>query len=241
MPTVDDATLHRLIELQTEDSAIRRLEHQRETLPEAQRLSAIREQLAELNADIEIATKQRDEVAREQDRLEGEIGILDAKTAKEEQRMYSGGVSNPKELNALQSEIQMLKRQRATQEDSLLEVMVQRESAVETLERLTKERDILEVESTELGVKVAELNGEIDGALTEHRGKRELIVPHIAEPVLKLYEQIREQKGGVGVALLQGGTCQGCHTSVPSVEIERIRAEGGLQRCDNCRRIIVIA
>jgi predicted nucleic acid-binding Zn-ribbon protein len=57
---------------------------------------------------------------------------------------------------------------------------------------------------------------------------------------LSLYDTIREQKHGIGAAALEQGTCQGCHTKLPQKEIERMRAEGGLQRCDNCRRILVI-
>jgi predicted nucleic acid-binding Zn-ribbon protein len=57
---------------------------------------------------------------------------------------------------------------------------------------------------------------------------------------LSLYDSIRASKNGVGAAALVGGTCQGCHTQLPAREVERMRAEGGLQRCDNCRRILVV-
>src|SRR5680860_283909 len=99
----DDSSLSRLLELQDEDSEIKRLEDRKASLPEAERLAQMNEQLEELGADLAMAIKQRDEAGREQSKIEGEIELLDQKIAKEETRMYGGGVSNPKELGALQA------------------------------------------------------------------------------------------------------------------------------------------
>src|SRR3712207_6168717 len=82
MPTADPAVLRRLLELQTEDTAIKRLEERRASLPEAKRLDEVNAALAELDAALAIARKQLDEVAREVARLEGEGGLLDQKIAR---------------------------------------------------------------------------------------------------------------------------------------------------------------
>ena len=44
--------------------------------------------------------------ARRPNRLEGEVELLDQKIGREEQRMFAGTVSNPKELSALQAEVE---------------------------------------------------------------------------------------------------------------------------------------
>jgi uncharacterized protein len=238
--TVEPAVLNRLLDLQAEDSAIKRLNERRAALPEAARLAEVNDQLAELNADIEIATKQHDEIAREQARLEGEVGLIEQKIAREEERMYSGGVSNPKELSALQAEVASLKKKKSSVEDGLIEVMDQNEHASSTLESLTQERSGLDAEAVELNQKVSALTDDIDVELQQHNAARAEIAPSIPPELLTMYEKLRETKGGVGAARLEGGTCQGCHTKLPAVEAERIRGEGGLQRCDNCRRILVV-
>lgn len=238
---VDAPSLQRLLDLQTEDSAIDRLEHQKASLPEAARLAEIRDQLAELGSDLEIARKQDDETQREVSKLEGEIELIDQKIAKEEQRMFSGSVSNPKELSALQAEVESLKRKKSGIEDRELEAMEAREQATATVESLTREQATASSEAEQLAAKVGGLTRDIDSQLAEHRSQRDDILPAIPDQVLTLYEKLREQKAGVGAAALVGGTCQGCHTKLPSKEVERLRAEGGLQRCDNCRRILVIS
>lgn len=240
MPTADPAALQRLLDLQAEDTAIKRLEERRASLPEAQRLDEVNAALAELDADLDIARKQHDEVVREVARLEGESGLLDQKIAREEQRMFSGAVSNPKELSALQAEVESLKRKKTTLEDELLEAMLGREQAASTMEGLAKEREETAAEAAQLGATVGDLTAEIAAELQKHGAARDDFAAGVPADLLKLYEQIRASKGGVGAAALEAGTCLGCHTKLPQRELERMRAEGGLQRCDNCRRILVI-
>jgi uncharacterized protein len=237
---VDHDSLVRLLDLQAEDSAIRRLHERRNSLPEAQRLAEVSDALAELEADLEIANKQADEITREYTRLEGEVELADQKIAREEQRLFSGNVSNPKELGSLQAEVSMLKRKKGELEDQLLEVMLQRDQAGETVTRLESERRDAAAEAQELTARVGALTTEIDADLSKHGSARDEVAGTLPAALLKLYDQIRENKGGVGAAALEAGTCQGCHTKLPAKEIERLKAEGGVQRCDNCRRILVL-
>ncbi|HET7482851.1 MAG TPA: C4-type zinc ribbon domain-containing protein [Actinomycetota bacterium] len=241
MPTtVEPDVLVRLLDLQTEDTAIKRLGERKAGLPEAARLAEVEARLAELASDHEIATRQADEIGREYGRLEGEIELIDQKIGREEQRMYAGTVSNPKELSALQAEVASLKTKKSGLEDGLLEVMEQREEATGTLERITADRDAASAEAVELREVVAKLGAEIDAEVNEHEAKRTAIAPTLPSDLLDLYEKLRATKGGVGAAALRQGMCEGCHTKLPAKEAERIRAEGGLQRCDNCRRILVV-
>ncbi len=236
----DTAALGRLLNLQDEDNEIKRLLHRRDTLAEAAQLVELREQLAELESDLSIARKQHDELAREQSRLEGEIELLEQKVGREEGRMYSGAIANPKELGALQAEVEMLKKKRATLEDALLEAMVAKDQASATLESLQSEHDEIARRADELGAIVGRLFGEIDAELARHRLQRDALSQQIPEQLLALYERLCASKGGVGAAALRDGTCEGCHTKLPAAEVERVRAEGGLQRCDHCRRILVV-
>lgn len=238
---VEPAALRRLLDLQDEDSVIKQLLHRRESLPEARELADVNERLAELTSDLEIATKQFEEAEREQSRLEGEISLVDAKIGREEQRMFSGSVSNPRELSALQAEVESLKRKKGGIEDQLLEVLVQKDQASATFESIRDEHGATEGRSKELSEIVGRLTQDLSADLDVHHEQREKIAPDIPGDLLTLYDKLREQKNGIGAAALVGGTCEGCHTQLPAKEVERLRAESGLQRCDNCRRILVIS
>lgn len=238
---VEPAALRRLLDLQLEDSTIKQLLHRRESLPEARELSDVNERLAELTADLEIATKHFEEAEREQSRLEGEISLVDEKIGREEQRMFAGTVSNPRELSALQAEVESLKRKKGGVEDQLLEVLVQKDQASATFESIRDEHRATESRSKELSEIVGRLTQDISSDLAVHHEQREKIVPDIPGDLMTLYDKLRDQKNGIGAAALVGGTCEGCHTQLPAKEVERLRAESGLQRCDNCRRILVIS
>ena len=238
---VEPAVLQRLLDLQTEDTAITRLEQRKAALPEAARLKQVNESLDELASDLEIATKQDSEITHEHGRLEGEIELLEQKIAREEQKMFAGTVSNPKELSSLQAEVESLKRKKSDLEDQLLEVMEQREASSTTVARITGERDQAAAEAEELTGTVGTLTSEIDAELAQHSSARDQIAAELPADLVTLYDKIRAQKQGVGAAALEQGMCQGCHTKLPQKELERMRAEGGLQRCDNCRRILVLS
>jgi predicted nucleic acid-binding Zn-ribbon protein len=236
----DDDALKNLLEVQSEDSEIERLTQRRASFPEAAQLAEVNAQLEELDADLVIARKQLEEITREQNRLEGEIELLTQKIGREEGRLFSGGVSNPKELSALQEEVASLKRRSGGLEDELLEVMVHRDSSNETIQSLEGERSTAAGSAEELTAKVAELTSEIETALAEHSARRAEVASGVPADLLKLYAGLRDSKQGIGAAALVGDTCQGCHTALPAREVERLRAEKGLQRCENCRRILVV-
>jgi predicted nucleic acid-binding Zn-ribbon protein len=240
MPDLDHDALLRLLDLQEEDTAIKRLEEQRASLPEATRLAEVRETLAELENDLAIATKHDEEAGREQHRLEGEVELVEQEMARDDQRLLSGSVSNPKELSALQAKVAELKRKKSGLEDELIEVMEQKERTATTLERLRSEHEGTDKEASSLQETVGGLTEDIDTQLERHSSARGEVATAIPGDLLALYERIRSQKHGVGAAALEGGTCQGCHTKLPAVELEKIKHEGGLQRCENCRRIVVL-
>jgi uncharacterized protein len=236
----DPSALERLLQLQSEDSSLDRGRRRLQQLPERARLESLEQQLEEVSSDVAVAARNRDDVARIQDRLEGEISVLEQKLQREQQRMYSGQVANPKELSNLQAEVEMLSRRRSGLEDELLESMVARDAAVSTLQSLSSERDELATSVSELRSDVGRLAGEIESDLAAHQRARDELRSGLSEDLVALYEKIRSAKGGVGAAALERDTCQGCHTKLPAREVERLRAEGGLQRCDNCRRILVV-
>ena len=58
--------------------------------------------------------------------------------------------------------------------------------------------------------------------------------------LLALYDKLRAQHG-VGAAALRGGRCEGCHLSLNTVGLARIRAAppDEVLRCEECRRILI--
>jgi uncharacterized protein len=230
-----------LLTLQNHDSAAERLRHRRATLPERDELEARRAAHAELDGRRVTVTEERDREVREEKRLDDEVRTLESRAKAEDTRMYSGTVSSPRELQAMQADIDQLRRQAREREDEELEVMVRREALDAEVADVEAAQAALVAEMATLQAAIEEQEREIDAELAVEEAGRAALVPSIPEGTLRLYEQVRANNRGVGAARLVGMNCQACHLSLPATEVDRIRhlPVDELVRCEHCGAILV--
>ena len=236
--------LEDLLALQERDLALDRLQHRHDTLPARDGLARSLVQHAALDARRAVVEVQRDSLAREEQRLDDEARSLEAKAKEVETKMYSGEITSPRELQALQADIEQLRRHQRDVENRELEFMEQREPLdAELVEFATQLAALLE-EQAGLHAALVESEGEIDAEIAVERDAREAIASGLDPALVAAYAVRRAQAGGAGgagAARLVGGTCQGCHLTIPSTEVERIKKapEGTIAFCDNCGCILV--
>jgi hypothetical protein len=234
-------SLDGLLELQEHDSAIDRLRHRRETLPERGVLRAAEATLAELTGRIDVLAGRRDEVGREEQRYDDEARSLEEKAAEVERKMYSGEIASPRELQAMQADVDQLRRHRRGVEDRELAVMEQREAFDREIGALETGATERRAEADRARQSLAEQEGAIDAELGVETAARDELAGATPDELLAEYERCRQRARGIGAARLVGGTCQGCHLSIPTIEAERIRRAppGTVAHCDNCGCILV--
>lgn len=241
MDGVTREAMRPLLDLQRVDSGIDRLEQRKADLPEQRELDELNEQRSGLSVTHAEAQASLDAVAREQTKLEIEIQQIDDKVAHEQGRLYSGEVSNPKELANIQAELDALRRRKVHLEDQELEVMERRES-------IEKEHGDLVTAVADLDAKIADATArrdaasiEIETELKRLAEERAQLVPTISSEVLELYEDIRARRGGVAVGSLVEGTCRACGLPLSPMQRDEIkRGDDPIIRCENCRRLLVI-
>jgi uncharacterized protein len=229
-----------LLQLQRVDSTIDRLQARLAHLPEQAALDALEAKAQDLDAQIAERQAVFDDVSTRQRRLDFEVDTLVQKIKAESGRLYSGVVSNAKELQDISREVEALKRRKSVLEDNDLEVMEERDGVEKELEALTNERSSLAAEIERGRLARDEAAGETGLQLTAAEAERQRWVPRVDPQLLQVYDTIRASKGGVGAAAMVDGTCQGCHMRLPAQEAERVRTAGGLVRCDECQRILVV-
>ncbi|HKE97671.1 MAG TPA: C4-type zinc ribbon domain-containing protein [Actinomycetes bacterium] len=232
-----------LLELQGIDSTVDRLTHRRADLPEEARLVELGTQL---DAIGQLAAERDGTLVttrREQERIEHEVETLGGKADAEDARAAAGRVTSPKELTAIQAEVQALRRRVATLEDELLERMEARETLERELAELTARREAAERERAQAATARDAAVAEIGRQLAKERAAREALTRRIGAPLLELYEKVRGRSGGIGAAALAGETCQGCHMRISAVELKNLRAmpPEEIKRCEHCRRILVVS
>jgi predicted nucleic acid-binding Zn-ribbon protein len=233
--------LDRLLELQETDSALERLRSRREQIESGAEMRRLQAELEDTERTLGELRLANDAVTSEQKRLENEIDSVSRKADAEQKRLYDGTIVNVKELDALQAEIRNLGERRGRLEDDVLERMERRED-LET--RIAKAE-------TEVATAREAVDREAAGSETELREiarntadleeRRRGLAAAIADgELLELYDDLREQKKGVGVAELVDGVCQGCHQKLSAMELDRLKKATGVKRCEYCRRILVV-
>ncbi|HEX2041525.1 MAG TPA: C4-type zinc ribbon domain-containing protein [Acidimicrobiales bacterium] len=230
-----------LLRVQEHDTAADRLRHRRATLPELAELAAVEKSLAEVESALADASARLAAVAREQRRLEDELAATEGRIADLERRLYSGVVSAPRELQAMQADVESLRRRRSALEDDVLGRMAAREPLDAEVSALEAERARLDGEGARLRGVVAEAQAGIEAELAGEEARRAEAAAGLPADLTALYERLRVRHGGVGAAPLVGARCGGCHLTLPATEVDRIRREPpeALVTCDQCGRILV--
>jgi predicted nucleic acid-binding Zn-ribbon protein len=235
-----DAMMRRLLDLQELDTAIDRLSARRRTLESGSELTAARVEADAAENVLGELGLQVDVLGRDQQRLEHEVDSLSQKAAAEEKRLYDGTIANTKELESLQREIENLKKRRSDREDELLGLMEEREG-------VEARRTAAEGTAGDLRTGVERISSSGDAELAQIAAellalasKRDELVALIDPELLELFEDLRAQKKGVGVAALVDGVCQGCHEKLAAMELDKLKKTEGIPRCQHCRRILVL-
>ena len=194
-------------------------------------LRALARRLTSEQAEVDAA------LSRQHD-LDSVISGFTERVDTAETRLYSGIVVNPRELQDLQADVDMLKRQRGHEEDALLEVMVSldaarsvRDASARELESLraswTAEQDTLKREQERLESETADLERQ-----------REDVAERIPPPEVALYEQVRRSHPRP-LAQMRNNACDACRVGVPMRTVQEVRSSPTPIRCPNCGRILL--
>jgi uncharacterized protein len=223
------------------DARADQLRHQRANLPELAEIASLqakRTDVENLARDARIVV---DDLNTEQQKVDADVEAVRARRTRDRDRMDRGLVTNPKDLERMQHELESLERRIASLEDDELEVMEKLEEAQAELAEL--EGMVAETDDRLAGLATTrdEKLAGIDEELAKVTGDRGPAVDGLPADLLALYDRLREQKGGVGAAELRARQCGGCRLSLDQAELNRIRglAADEVVRCEECQRILV--
>lgn len=215
--------------------------HKRKSLPEHAEIESLNRDLTQLRDLLVAAQTEESDCAREQTKAEQDVDQVRKRAVRDQQRLDSGAITSPKDLSNLQHEIVSLAKRQGDLEDVVLEVMERRESAQERVTELTGRVASVQAKADDATARRDAAFEEIDGEVASVTKEREVIAGTVPADLLKLYDKLREQQGGIGAAKLYQRTCQGCRQELAITELSEIRAAAPdtVVRCENCRRILV--
>ena len=233
--------LHILLEVQGLDTQADQLTRRRSTLPQRAELAALGAEVGGLEARRSTTGARASQLGRDQKRLEDDVATLEAKAAGTDRQLYSGTVTAPRELQALQDEAASLRRRIGALEDQLLVVMEDLEPVAAEVEELDEALAAAAARAEGLRAVVAAEERAIDDELAQVRTSRAALVGDVPADLVARYERIRARAGGVGIARLDGHRCTGCHLELPNREVDELRRAPADQVVlhEECGRILV--
>lgn len=225
--------LENLIQLQVADKEILRLKEEVAALPK--RVAVIEAKLAATKAKLEKAKTAAK--ADEATRKKHETAIQDAQTKISKYKDQSLAVKTNDQYKALMQEIQFAEQEIRSNEDRILDLMVNAES---------REKDV-RVAEAELKAETAEIEKEKEQArqrtaedeklLAEWNGKRNTMRAGVNVDILRHYERVMKFRGS-GISEVRDQKCMACQVMMRPQTYNEVRTGQKVIECESCQRIL---
>ena len=200
-----------LIDLQSLDSRLARLAHERTHLPVLRRIEATVERLRANRRDAVVAAGVLADAKAESTRAEDEVGQV-VRRAEILRERLSSGTAGARDLSAIQGEIDQLGRRQRVLEDAQAEA-----------DRLTSQEQEIRAAGRELTAARDAEFARLDGEIERTRARRADLAETIDAPLLAEYDAARAATGGLGAVALHGRRVEGA-VQVSPAEHARIAA-----------------
>ncbi len=166
--------------------------------------------------------------------------LLEDKTTllrKYDQQLFS--VKTNKEYKAMLSEMDVVKTEISSIEDTILEILTD----IDFVKGEMADADeTLRVEETKVRDAKLRLERELDEVqrrLAERAQQKQALVPDVDEDLYELYERIRKaKKDGPGAVPVRNDSCSGCFMQIPPQIVNELIASDRLITCQSCSRIL---
>jgi len=225
--------IENLLKLQDVDKEIRRLHDEIAELPK--RVSKIEQKLAGTKAQLEKA--QGAVKADEASRRKFETNISDLRGKISKYRDQSLDVKTNDQYKALLHEIQFAEKEITTNEDKILELMVNADARDKEVKAAQAElkAETAEIESEK--EQARQRTAEDEKLLAEAKSKRDQVRTGIREDLLRHYERVSKFRGS-GISEVRDHKCMACQVMLRPQTYNDVRSGKETVICDSCQRIL---
>ena len=182
-----------------------------------------------------------DEVQTQHRLQQLETETLRERSTRLESQLYSGDITNPRDLESLQQEANQVRALLEQQDAELLELSVQAEESQNKRDSLEKElsdgRATWESRQAELQGQVERWNSEVETVSSQRKDLADTLDPSAVQH----YEGLRKAKRGVAVAKVERGLCQACRMALPTQQQQLVRIGRQTVLCSSCGRLLILS
>lgn len=227
--------LRRLWKLHQVDSGLVEVRHRAAALDPGRQIMAELKALEKQQATDGAAAK-----ALHAEQLDIELAqkSIDDKLKKIDSEIYGGKVVNPREIDALEREVVILKKKRSDYDDRLLELMDLLPPAKELSDKIDRAIAIRRKALAEKQKAAMAEKAVLEARYAELNKQRPELAKAVPPDLLTRYEATRKRTDGTGMAeIVAKKTCGSCGMQLPERVIVSA-AEDRLTTCEACHRIL---
>ena len=155
------------------------------------------------------------------------------------ERLYSGNVHNPRELEDLEHKLAERQRRRDHLEDTLLELMIETDDLQGELAHANSNLEAVRAARAEEHRELTEELEHLRAGLARLKTERQEAVQAISAENLQLYETLRTRRHGRALAPLKGDSCSACGVRQTTRNVQRVRQGQEIVTCASCGRILI--
>jgi uncharacterized protein len=208
------------------------------------RLHAIQEildddaELRQLNEQVRTVEARCQAAGLALKQAEQEVQSQHIKIEQTQSSLYGAKSHSPKELQDLQNELASLKRYLVVLEDRQIEAMMASETAEADLQAAQAKflvgQDGQAEQNNGLRLEQEALKTDLERFFIE----RNAVAGAVPTTELALYDQLRQQRRGIAVAVIGDNSCGACGSNLSLAQIQSARSSGQMTLCPSCGRIL---
>ncbi len=227
-------TIDTLIHLQ--DCDIRIMEIQKEMDQGPARIDECKRDLTLAEDMLQEKTIELDTCKKEKRQIEHDISELETNIEKSNVKL--GNIKSNKEYRAIIKELETLNKQKSALEDKLLELLEEIERKEKALNVTARQLEKAKTVFDRNRKTILEETEKLQHEMNDLEKKKADISRDIEPDLLKRYNILRKNRGGVAISAVLNGICQACNITMPPQKFNELIKGADLISCPNCKRIL---
>jgi predicted nucleic acid-binding Zn-ribbon protein len=228
-----------LFQIQTIESRLQALKKDEGIVRNDPRVAQTEAEVREMSALLTELENKRQSTQGSNRKLELELKTCQEHIAMEEKKLYSGSVTNSRELGQIEQKVAEYKHAAGKLEDEVLQLMEQDENLGAQIDIVQKKKVVCEQELAALKSEAAQRMRAISIEVMGLESELKELTPQVPEEWLARFHKIAGAHHGIGIAQVKTGNCGACHVSLSDMLLQKVkRGDDVIICCENCGRIL---
>ncbi len=223
-----------LFDLQKRDRQLHVLERKLDLIPK--RLAELADDMKRLETMLAGEAKKCEDTRAFQQTHERALAEEEEMLANSRAKM--GQVKNPRELHAIQREIDSTRRMAGTRTEEILKIKQAVEEAEAKLQTMREGFDDVRTKADAEAKRLTKAQTKLQAKLDKLEEGRKSLKGQVEIDTIRTYERIRKRIGGAAFVAASEGRCTACKMHVPHQTFVALRKGDEIHSCESCGRLL---